>query len=78
MASPRMKWHGQDLPVVREIVSIGGVETMVEIPGVDDPRARRIIAALTAVPKFERGGETGLHQSVRGSSGAIHRPRRHR
>jgi hypothetical protein len=57
MASARINWHGQDLPVVREIVSIGGVETMVEIPGVDDPGARRIIAALTAIPKFERAGK---------------------
>jgi hypothetical protein len=57
MASARINWHGQDLPVVREIVSIGGVETMVQIPGVDDPGARRIIAALTAIPKFERAGK---------------------
>jgi hypothetical protein len=42
--------------VVREIVSIDGVETVVEIPGVDDPGARRIIAGLAAIPKFERAG----------------------
>jgi hypothetical protein len=57
VAAARVKWHGQDLPVVREIVRIGGVETMVEIPGLDDPDARRIIATLAAIPKFEGAGK---------------------
>jgi hypothetical protein len=43
--------------VVREIVSIGGVETMVQIPGFDDPDARRIIAILAAITEFERTGK---------------------
>jgi len=53
----RVNWHGQDLPVVREIVRIGGVETMVEIPGLGDPDARRIIAILAAIPKLEHAGK---------------------
>ena len=57
MAAARVNWHGQDFPVVREVVRIGGVETTVEIPGLDDPDARRIIAILLAIPKFEGAGD---------------------
>ena len=39
MAAARVNWHGQDLPVVREIVEIGGVETAVEIPELARTRA---------------------------------------
>jgi hypothetical protein len=32
MTAARVNWDGQDLPVVRGIIRIGGVETAVEIP----------------------------------------------
>jgi hypothetical protein len=32
VAARRINRHGLDLPAVREIVKIGGVETIVEIP----------------------------------------------
>ena len=53
MAAARVNWHGQDFPVVREIVRIGGVGTTVEIPGLDDPELRQIVALLAALDRFE-------------------------
>jgi hypothetical protein len=54
MAAARVKWHGQDLPVVREIVTLGGVETCVEIPELGEPELRQTVALLTSIDRFER------------------------
>ena len=53
MAAARVNWHGQDLPVVREIVRIDGVETAVEIPELGEPELRQIVALLAALDRYE-------------------------
>jgi hypothetical protein len=53
MAAARVNWHGQDLPVVSEIVEIGGVETVVEIPELGEPELRQIVALLATLDRFE-------------------------
>jgi len=53
VAAARINWHGQDLPVVREIVTLGGVETMVEIPELAEPELRQVVALLAAFDRFE-------------------------
>ena len=47
MAAARVNWHGQHLPVVREIVRIVGVETVVEIPKLAEPELRQIVLRLS-------------------------------
>jgi hypothetical protein len=54
MAAAGVNWHGQHLPVVREIVRIGGVETVVEIPKLAEPELRQIVALLATLDRFER------------------------
>jgi hypothetical protein len=54
MAAARVNWHGQHLPVVREIVRIGGVETVVEIPKLAEPELRQIVALLATLDRFDR------------------------
>jgi hypothetical protein len=54
MTAARVNWHGQDLPVVREIVRIDGVETAVEIPELGEPELRQIVALLATLERFER------------------------
>ena len=54
MAAVRLNWHGQDLPVVREIVEISGVATAVEIPELREPELRQIVALLATLDRFER------------------------
>jgi hypothetical protein len=56
MPAKRIRWHGQDLPVVREVVKIGEVETVVDVPDVA-PELRQVIAALTAIDRFEGAGK---------------------
>jgi hypothetical protein len=54
MPAARMNWHGQDLPVVREIVRIDGVETAVEIPELGEPELRQIVGLLATLDHLER------------------------
>jgi hypothetical protein len=54
MVAARVNWHGQDLPVVSEIVEIGGVSTPIEIPELGEPELRQIVALLATLDRFER------------------------
>jgi hypothetical protein len=56
MPAKRIRWHGQDLPAVREVVKIGEVETVVDVPDVA-PELRHVIAALSAIGRFEGAGK---------------------
>jgi hypothetical protein len=53
MPAARMNWHGQNLPVVREIVKLGEVETSVEIPELAQPELRQVVALLATLDRFE-------------------------
>jgi hypothetical protein len=66
VAERRLKWHGQDLPVVGEIVRIGGVETAVEIPELAEPELREIVALLAAFDRFEAAVSIALLELTAG------------
>jgi hypothetical protein len=53
VAAARINWHGQDLPVIKEVVKLGEVETSVEIPELAEPELRQIAALLAALDRFE-------------------------
>jgi hypothetical protein len=53
VAAAPVTLRGKDLPVIREIVKLGEVETSVEIPELAEPELRHIVALLAALDRFE-------------------------
>jgi hypothetical protein len=41
VAAERVTWHGKTLPMTGEIVRLGVVETVVEVPFVPNPSLKR-------------------------------------
>jgi hypothetical protein len=61
VAAARVEWHGQDLPVVKEIVSLGEVQTSVEIPEFGELELRQIVGLLTSIDRFEKAARLAPH-----------------